>query len=116
MKIITITVDGPVPKAGLVILSAMSAEGGRTSVGVKLVGAQSPETLATALALNMTARPEWPNFLKASAKGNTVRVACPDDVNNVNGLTFVAEYNPDPEQRAGHVLHPDWVSIADEAW
>lgn len=116
MKIVTVTINGPVPKQGWAILSCMAAEGGRTSIGLMLVPGATPESVAAGLAQNMTARPEWPNYLKANAKGDTVRVACPDEINNPNGLQFVAEYNPDPDQKARNELNPDWIAIADEAW
>ena len=116
MKIVTVTIDDPVPQQGWVIVNYSAPAGGRTSVGYMLSEGVTAETVAAGLAQNMQGRPEWPAYLKAQAKGNAVRIACPDDVDGSDGLTFTAEYNPDPLQAGPKTPAPAWIAIAEEGW
>lgn len=125
-KIITVTFTGEV-RAGWIILSHSDPRGGRTSIGVKVMGAvYSPEgkivkpamtweDVAAELAQNMS-RGDWPQFVKGAASKGRVRMSVPDEM---NAVTFYTEYDPDPEQGANgrsepRVLNPDFALVEDD--
>lgn len=117
-KIVTVTLDGPVPKGGWVILNYSDPSGGRTNIGAKInidekTGrVDSWDDVAQSFVNSMKGRP-WPSFLKAVASKNRVRISGPDELNKA---VFFAEFNPDPDQKARHQLHPSFVKIEDEVF
>lgn len=122
MKIITITLSGPVRQGWLILNHVAPTGGGCTGIGVMIKGdtwGQLPdwETVAKMLVNNM-GRPEWPSFLKANVSKNRVRVTIPD---GMDATYFSVDFDPDifqgagPEPRREPIIHnPEFALIEDE--
>lgn len=120
MKIVTATLgaDGSQPKAGWIIVNYSAPEGGRTNIGVPVkpnaeTGAlPSWEEVAASLHGYMGSRP-WPAFIKSKVKGRQIQMVCPDELDPVS---FYAEYQPSLDQIGPVELRPAFVTIEEEVF
>jgi hypothetical protein len=124
MKLVTVTLgaDGSRPRSGWIILNYSAPDGGRTNIGVQVkelldeagapIGLPTWEAIAAALHSATGGRP-WPSFVKATVRGRQVRMACPDEL---NAVSFYAEYQPSLEQIGPVELSPAFVAIEEEVF
>lgn len=106
MKIITITLGEPgdrPDREGWVIVGYSAAGGGRTDIGTPIIrkGDDKMPTWEEVAAnlLNAMGRNEWPDFIKAKASGNSVRLSVPPELDDT---VFSAQFNPTLDQTARH--------------